>query len=150
MSFGRWRPLGAFFCVGCARGFKTMITSIRILVSRETLLSQPPVGGDENQKRNLSQLIFRDTPLRFYARNSKTIGCPQGRQKRNGGVDAGLLKEKGEIAEYSVLRLTTLVCVGPSRANANIRHANHYCEFTEPLDGRLVTVPQPMNQIGRS
>ena len=89
-------------------------------------------------------------PLRFYARNSKTIGCPQGRQKRNGGVDAGLLKEKGEIAEYSFLRLTTLLCVGPSRLNANIRHANHHCEFTEPLERRLVTGPQPMNQTGRS
>lgn len=165
---GRWRPAapargGAgserqypvalkppYSHVGCAQGFKTMITSIVILVSRETLLSQPPVGGDENQKRNLSQLIFRDTPLRFYVRDSKTIGCPQGRQKGNGGVGAGLLKEKGEIAEYSVLRLTTLLCVGPSRVNENICHANHHCEYTEPLDPRVVTLPQPMNQIGRS
>lgn len=42
-----------------------MITSIAIHVSRETLLRQPLVGGDENQNRDLSQLIFGDTLLRF-------------------------------------------------------------------------------------
>lgn len=113
-----------------------MITSIVILVSRETLLRQPLVGGDENQNRNLSQLMFCDTTLRFYVRKSKTIGSPQRRPKGNGGADAGLLKDKGRIAEYSVLGLSTLLCVGPPRVNVNIRRANHHGEFTEPLDRR--------------